>query len=300
MSSSGDLAADRRFDLAMQLRGRGDVAAAADVMSQAIALAPRWAAGRFALAETLAMAGETTASLAAFKAYLELVPSDSMGAAARIHLLAGGDVPTFSESYVRRLFDQYAPRFDRALTERLAYAVPELLRAMIDRTLPARRFARAIDLGCGTGLVGAALRERVDWLTGVDLSPGMIAEAERKGAYQRLTVGDIVTTLAGERDLDLALAGDVLCYVRDLAPVFAAVDRALRPGGAFAFSVERGDGAAVTLGPGHRFQHGAALIHQLAGAGGFSIAAEQTARLRQDGGKEVIGLLFILSKIDQK
>jgi predicted TPR repeat methyltransferase len=39
------------------------------------------------------------------------------------------------------------------------------------------RIGSMLDLGCGTGLAGAAFRPQVDWLVGVDLSPGMIAEA---------------------------------------------------------------------------------------------------------------------------
>ena len=51
--------------------------------------------------------------------------------------------------YVRRLFDQYAPTFEEHLVRRLAYAVPEGLRALIDAQGP-RRFRNAVDLGCGT------------------------------------------------------------------------------------------------------------------------------------------------------
>ena len=40
------------------------------------------------------------------------------------------------------------------------------------------RFGTMLDLGCGTGLAGAAFRPHVDWLAGVDLSP----EDDRGGA----------------------------------------------------------------------------------------------------------------------
>ena len=41
------------------------------------------------------------------------------------------------------------------------------------------RFAAMLDLGCGTGLAGAAFRAEVGHLTGIDLSAAMIAQAER-------------------------------------------------------------------------------------------------------------------------
>ena len=48
-------------------------------------------------------------------------------------------------------------------------------------------FGAMLDLGCGTGLGGAAFRPFVDRLVGVDLSPAMIAQAAAKGLYDRLT-----------------------------------------------------------------------------------------------------------------
>ena len=54
--------------------------------------------------------------------------------------------------------------------------------------------------------------------------------------------------LAEERAAyDLIVSADVLVYFGDLAPVFVAVARALRPNGIFAFSVERFDGPGFTL-----------------------------------------------------
>ncbi len=44
-----------------------------------------------------------------------------------------------------------------------------------------RGFERALDLGCGTGLVGEALNSFTRHLTGVDLSPRMLRKAQPKG-----------------------------------------------------------------------------------------------------------------------
>jgi SAM-dependent methyltransferase len=54
---------------------------------------------------------------------------------------------------------------------------------------------RILDAGAGTGLLGAALVERgFTSLDALDLSPAMLAEAERKGIY-----GSLVETRLGER-----------------------------------------------------------------------------------------------------
>src|SRR5882757_7520997 len=111
--SSGDLTADRRFEYGRMLREIGDPASAADVIAQALELAPAWPEGHFALAEALAEANRKTDAVAAYRAYLGLDPADSMGASIRLGLLGAADIPTaFPDAYVRRLFDNYAPRFD--------------------------------------------------------------------------------------------------------------------------------------------------------------------------------------------
>ena len=96
----------------------------------------------------------------------------------RLGALPAGDMPA---AYVRTLFDQYAPRFDAALTEGLAYRGPALLRDAIETACAAARrpmrFPDMLDLGCGTGLAGAAFRPFVRRLTGVDLSDRMVAVA---------------------------------------------------------------------------------------------------------------------------
>ncbi len=300
-SSSGDLIADQRFEFGLQLRARGEPGMAADVIAQALDLAPLWPEARFALAETLALAGQGEAAITAYRAYLDLDAGDSMGAAARMHLLGGlDDVPNLSAAYVRRLFDQYAPRFEDSLVERLQYSVPAAFRRMIDTAAPGRRFGRALDLGCGTGLVGAAVRDLVDRLDGIDLSPGMIALSARKNIYDRLWEADVGAAMTSIDRYDLILAGDVLCYIRDLAPVLSAARDALNRGAPkcaamFAFSLEHGDGDGVALYGGQRYRHGAALVDRLIAANGYTVRSQLRAPIRLEGDGEIIGNIYLLS-----
>ena len=132
------------------------------------------------------------------------------------------------EGYVRALFDGYAPAFDQALTERLGYRAPELLLRAVEAARSGERmkFGSVLDLGCGTGLAGAAFRPFCDWLVGVDLSPAMLAQAREKGLYDRLVEGDVTRFLAEEAQAKaryhLILAADVFVYLDDLAPVLQA------------------------------------------------------------------------------
>ncbi len=53
----------------------------------------------------------------------------------------------------------------------------------------------AIDLGCGTGLFGAEIRDRVAHLEGFDLSVNMLAKAEEKSLYDLLAKADLRSIL---------------------------------------------------------------------------------------------------------
>src|SRR5580700_7794492 len=177
--ASGDLIAERRFAYAKAAAKEGDWSAAAELFEQALELAPHWAAAWFALGEALVAD-----------------PADAQGAMARLALIGRGDAPrALPLAYVARLFDDYAPRFDKHLTDNLGYRAPSLIAEALSAVASDRRFASALDLGCGTGLMGEALRRRVDRLAGVDLSAAMIAKARDRGIYDRLVVGDAAAML---------------------------------------------------------------------------------------------------------
>ncbi len=55
----------------------------------------------------------------------------------------------------------------------LGYSVPPVLGRMVARALEGRRVGRAVDLGCGTGLMGAEIRALCDQLERIDLSARM-------------------------------------------------------------------------------------------------------------------------------
>src|SRR6201996_4514097 len=65
--SSGDLIADRRFEFARDLQLKGDLGAAADLLTQAVELAPNFASAWFTLGEIRVKLGEPDAAIAAFR-----------------------------------------------------------------------------------------------------------------------------------------------------------------------------------------------------------------------------------------
>jgi predicted TPR repeat methyltransferase len=298
--SSGDLIADRRYGFGRDFASRGDLSAAADLFAQAVEAAPGFTAAWFALGETRQKLGDGAGAAAAFREALRIDPGDRHGAALHLARLGAADPATaMSPSYVRTVFDQYAPRFDNALVEGLAYRGPQCLVEAVGRArapIPAG-FGAMLDLGCGTGLAGAAFRMQVRHLTGVDLSPGMIAQARAKGIYDRLETGELVEFLAAERAAhrryDLAIAADVFVYLFDLAAVVRAVADVLNPGGLFAFTVETQGGDGVELGDKLRYRHGAAHVRDAVAAGRLQLLELSPVTTRIEFGGTVPGLLAV-------
>jgi predicted TPR repeat methyltransferase len=301
-ASSGNLIADRRYAFGCELAARGDLAAAADLFAQAAEAEPAFAAAWFALGETSAKLGDRAGAGVAFEKALALDPQDHCGAALHLVQLGVADpAQAMSSAYVRTLFDQYAPRFDGAL-DALAYRGPQLLLDAVMRARPDARFAAALDLGCGTGLAGAALRHCVAHLTGVDLSPGMIVRCRGKGIYDRLETDELAAFLeaerAAQRHYDLVIAADVFAYVYDLAPVVQAVADVLDPGGIVAVTVEthEDDNMAVALGAKLRYRHGPGHVRAAIAAAGLELIELPPATTRVEAGEAVPGLVAVAKR----
>ena len=301
LGTSGDLAADRRYAWAQAALQDGDAAAAVDLLRQTLELVPGWAPAWLALGDACRKAGEAEEAAAAWRRSLALDPADRLGAGVR--LAEAGLRPAaqaFSAAYVARLFDDYAPRFETHLTDSLGYRGPALVAAALSEAAPGRRFGRALDLGCGTGLAGAVLRPAADRLAGCDLSAAMLDRARRRGIYDELACRDLVAALEAEPagGLDLAVAADVLIYVADLRPVFAAAARALAVGGLFAFTtqVQEEGGPEVVVGADLRVRHATAHVLRLAAAAGFAVAFQSAQWARRERGEPVPGLVAVLRK----
>jgi predicted TPR repeat methyltransferase len=300
--SSGDLIADRRYKWALDQAARGDFAAAADILAQTVALAPAFATAWFALGAIRDRLGDRDGAIAAFGHARDADPQDYHGARLQLARLGGGEVtPPMSEAYVRRLFDQYAARYDTALTERLCYRGPALLRNAVEQTGAAAgrpfRFSAALDLGCGTGLGGAAFRGAAGRLVGVDLSPAMVAQAETKGLYDRLATADIAAFLGDEAangaTYHLVIAADVFVYVNDLAPIVAGVARVLAPAGLFAFTVEAHAGDGVKLLPTLRYAYGESYVRGILGDASLAPVSIAKASVRSERNVPVDSLVVV-------
>jgi predicted TPR repeat methyltransferase len=265
------------------------------MLEQALERAPSWPPALFALGEARVKLGDPIGAAEAFRAALAADPADAQGAAGRLGLLdhdaRAHDLP---RAYVARLFDDYAERFDRHLVEDLAYCGPALIAAAIDAAASGRRFVRALDLGCGTGLAGAPLRGRVERLEGVDLSPAMLAKARQRGLYDALEAADFIDHMRRfHAAFDLIVAADAFAYAGALEPAFAAAAAALAPGGLLAFTVETTDRDGYRLGETMRFVHARAYVEACADAAGLRLVFAQATSVRREKDIDVPGLTAV-------
>jgi predicted TPR repeat methyltransferase len=300
--SSGNLIADRRFDFGRDLMLRGDLAAAAELMEQAIELEPGFASAWFMLGDLREQLGAWDEAIVAYTHACQSDPDDRHGAKLRLMRLGAEEVSSMPPGYVRALFDQYAPRFDKTLVQDLDYCGPQvLLKAVLAARHAARlpaHFKRVIDLGCGTGLAGREFASLSDELIGIDLSPGMIERARATGLYAQVDVTDMLQGLCAESDAsaNLVIAADAFVYVPKLEPLLREALRVLEPQGLLAFTVETHPGEGVILGRGLRYAHGEAYLRDAVSDAGLTACAIVPAATRVEANEPVPGFVVTASK----
>lgn len=248
----------------------------------------------------LEKAGNFDAAAAAYREVLELDPEDHGGATVRLASMGRGETPLKApDAYVQTLFDQHADVFDNVLVDQLDYCVPLLVRQRL-QALELGPFRRVLDLGCGTGLTGGALRDMAEDITGVDLSENMVEIAHEKDLYETLYVAEAVDFLDDNDDepFDLIVATDVLPYMGALeALFFGAVDN-LVPGGLLVFSSETLPDDVLAerpymVGPHQRFAHSEAYIRNRLTATGFDIVEIGGITVRMEEGAPIAGQLVV-------
>lgn len=252
----------------------------------------------------LSSLGRHAEAAEAYAEALKLGPDDPY---VRHLVAASGALPGTDRApaeYVRAVFDGYAEGFEAHLIS-LGYRVPGLLRAALLRHAPVdagERLGPVLDLGCGTGLMAVALLDLpIGPITGVDLSPRMLAAAAGKKLYADLREGDVLNALEADDALwPVIFAADLLCYFGAIEEVMVAVRRRLAPGGLFLFSVETpNDPAGATQGW-HldrlgRYSHTRDYVRGCIEAAGLTVRELRHDTLRQEAGAPVPGLLVVVA-----
>lgn len=282
------------LSLARCLLRLGQFDAALEMLDQALALDPTLAEAWSQRGSLLRHAGESAEAARCFEQALAHGADEGLHRFYLASVRTGEAVPAQPpRAYVEALFDDYAGDFQQHLLH-LKYQAHDTLLAPL--RVRGQRFALVLDLGCGTGLCGRRIQPHADAVDGVDLASAMVEQARASGAYRRVEQGDLLGFLrASDEPADLVIAADVFIYVGALQEVFAAVRQRLRPGGCFAFSVERADeGQDLQLRSSLRYAHSLSYVERLAAANGFEVRQSWEAPLREDQHQPVIGWYVLL------
>jgi predicted TPR repeat methyltransferase len=100
---------------------------------------------------------------------------------------------------VRTGYGDWAETYEQTAEDAMDVDLLEVL-----RKVPWPTIRLAVDLGCGTGRVGAWLREKgVESIDGVDVTPEMLAIARSRSVYDRLIEADVTSSglASGEYEL---------------------------------------------------------------------------------------------------
>ncbi len=100
-----------------------------------------------------------------------------------------------------------------------------------------------LDVGCGPGQYARALESRGLRVVGLDLSPGMLHQAQVEGTHRLVCTDMCHLPIADERADGCFVCASLLHLPRDQAPQsLLEFHRVLRPGGALYAGVKEGEG----------------------------------------------------------
>lgn len=130
----------------------------------------------------------------------------------------------------REYFDSNAKDYDNSPDGRFVRC---MYREIVDRAA-AKNPTSVLDVGCGNGNILMQLLDIGAALYGLDLSPNMIAEAERRlGERASLTVGDAERLPYEDHTFDLVICNASFHHYPHPDAVLGEIRRVLKPRGTF-------------------------------------------------------------------
>ncbi len=287
------------FNLGVISMKQGRTRVAIDYYTRAVKVEPGYFAAHHNLAVVLLAMQKVDEALLHFHAALRVEPGNAAVKYIIDALEQRGGITKPPEEYISSLFDAYADYYDPHLIQTLQYAVPQVMHDLVvaNAVVPDGGW-KILDLGCGTGLCGQLFRSAANWLAGVDLSGGMLAQARSKQLFDELVQSDMAAFLNGcQYTVDLILAGDVLVYHGELEGVMSGVSRVLCDQGWFVFSAEICETQDYRLTASGRFAHSRQYLERVARRYALCVVECRMGTLRTQYQSGVAGNVYLMQKL---
>jgi len=126
----------------------------------------------------------------------------------------------------RAYYDDFSAGYERERHQGYHALLDELELTAVE---PLVRGSDVLEVGCGTGLILEKLATLAKRAEGVDLSPGMLALAKKRGLNVR--EGSATELPFADASFDAVLSFKVLAHVPDIERALSEMARVCRPGG---------------------------------------------------------------------
>jgi predicted TPR repeat methyltransferase len=203
----------------------------------------------------------------------------------------------------QQLFDSMAATYDSHMVRSLGYRLPQQVAEKLLHAHPDKKF-NALDLGCGTGLLGACLGRLDGALVGVDVSREMITQAVKHDVYDKFHTVNVHDALDAtpESLYDVIAALDVFIYAGDVSKAIPDAHRILVPGGTLVASFETApeDGENLVLLLSGRYSHKRSHVAKMCEMAGFAKVDIEDTVLRLENGEPVNGFVVWATKVTAK
>jgi len=216
----------------------------------------------------------TEQAISCFEKYLELVDEDTCGARLKLSYLHAGELPERQpEQLIKQTYEKKARTWDQDVERAdMAFLGPQHIeQAIVDLGLSSDNM-RVLDVGCGTGLCAPFLKKFSNQLYGVDLSPQMLAQAEKKKLYDKLVCSDILEYLSPSSEaFDLVVGSGVMIFFGDLRQVIKQTAITINPAGHFIFTLYKSNQEDIEIRDNLHFAHSEQYIRRVASESGFEV-----------------------------
>lgn len=203
-------------------------------------------------------------------------------------------VPACAE-YINHLFENYSLYYENHMQNVLNYSIPHHIGRLLHRFNGINTIDRAIDLGCGTGLMGSVMKEVSTHLTGIDLSKKMLAIAKNKSIYDELVESELIHFLKKDTNqYSLAIAADVIPYFGELNTLFEAIRIRLVHDGLFILTTEISQDEPWKLQPSARFSHHENYIKSLCNTHHLQLIHQEKVIARIQEQKPLSAMIYVI------